>query len=191
MARTQYKQPDFEKRRKRGFAKPKSLFGSHPKEGKYEFAPLPELPSADTRSDKEKQVARTLKDERLAKAILKLQQKYTNGTLPELVTLHYLVKWNVPHWYQVALFGGHVRGGVIPDFVVNRGGRGLAIQVQGNYWHEGFEAEQKDRLAKMQLIGQVVNGTQIEQVVEVWENKLYDDPEEVLNMALMGIELGE
>lgn len=188
---TRPKTPSFKRPRKKGFSKTKNLFGSQPKEGEYEFAPLPDLPGADMRSDKEKQVARTLGDDKLAKDVLRLQEnEYPNGTLPELVTENYLRKWNVPHWYQVALFGGHVRGGLIPDFVISQGGTGQALQIQGTYWHEGFEAEEIDRTAKVRMLGHVVNGVRIEQVVEVWDTTLYSDPEHVLRLALAGIELG-
>jgi hypothetical protein len=185
------KTPKFDKPRKRGFKKTKNLFGSQPKERKYEFAEMTGLPEMiDPRSEKEKQVARTLGDDKLAKKIIELQGEHPNGTLPELLTLHYLIRWNVPHWYQVALFGGHIRDGLIPDFVVNQGGTGLAIEVQGNYWHEGFVNEEIYTRKQYRMLGQIVNGTRIDRVVEVWENKLYADAERVLRLALAGIELG-
>ncbi len=188
---TRYKQPSFKKHRKRGFKKTKSLFGAKPKEAEYKFAPLPSMDEMlDLRSEKEKQVTRTLGDEKLAKAVIRLQKEFPNGTLPELVALHYLKKWNVPYWYQVALFGGHMRGGLIPDFVVNMSGTGLAIEIQGTYWHEGFQHEEADRAANMKMLGQVVDGTKIEQVIEVWDTTLYKNPDEVMRLALAGIERG-
>ena len=188
MARTQRKAPSFKPSDKKGFGRTKNLFGSKPKEEDYKFAPLPPLDPEDTRSDKEKQVARTLDDDELAKQVIKLQEQHPNGTLPELVTLHYLLKWNVPHWYQIALFGGHVRGGIIPDFILTSG---TAIEVQGSYWHEGFERDEADRTKQFRMLGQVVNGIRIERVVEVWDTKLYNDPDRVLELALAGIGLGE
>ncbi len=190
-ARTRHKQPSFKKPRKRGFKKTKNLFGSKPKEGTYEFAPLPSMDETlDMRSEKEKQVTRTLGDEKLAKSVIHLQKEYPNGTLPELVALNYLRKWNVPYWYQVAMFGGHRKGGLIPDFVVSNGGTGEAIEIQGTYWHEGFAHEEADRTSNIRMLGQIVNGVKIEKVIEVWDTTLYKNPDEVMRLALAGIEMG-
>lgn len=190
MARTRRraKAPSFKPARKKGFSKSENLFGSKPKEDEYQFATLQVDDTFDPRSDVEKQVTRTLNDEKLAKAVMRLKAQHPNGSLPELVTLHYLLRWNVPHWYQVALFGGHVRGGLIPDFILSSG---TALEVQGQYWHEGFEAEEADRTKQYRMLGQNVNGIRIEKVVEIWEQKLYDNPDRVVQMAIQGIGLGE
>lgn len=130
-------------------------------------------------------------DYKLAKRVATLMDTYPDGTIPELITLDYLEQQQIPYTYQAWIYGGRSRqGGVIPDFVLAPGGRGMAWLVQGDYWHTRAEVAESDVSDKLRLLGTMFHGVQIEQVIELWEQRIYKDRPEIFELAVMGIELG-
>lgn len=142
----------------------------------------------DQRSALEIRFAQALDDEKLARKLVKLQAKFPVATLPELVAYEWLQRRNIPFSFQVELFGGRrVRGGLLPDFVIEQGATALAWQIQGEYWHSVGLKDDADRTNNLRMLGQVVDGRRIEQVVELWENDIYQKRPQVFNMGLAGI----
>lgn len=134
---------------------------------------------------------RSTADFKLAKRVATLMGQYPDGTIPELVTLDWLEQQKIPYTYQAWIYGGRSRqGGVIPDFVLESGGRGMAWLVQGDYWHSKAEVSSSDVSDKLKLLGVLFHGVRIEEVVELWENKIYSKRPQVFEWALMGIEMG-
>ena len=159
---------------------------------------LPKLSGAERRplnliSDKERELTRTLKGDRtLARRVLTLQEKNPLGTVPELVAMDWLNTRHHKYFYQVQVLGGRRAGGLVPDFVIPQGaGTTLALLVHGTYWHEGFAKKERDKGSKIRLIGTNVFGFRIDQVVEVWDNRLYTDRERTMNAAMAGVEIGQ
>jgi hypothetical protein len=176
---------------KTGFSGPENLFGKGEKEPEA-FKPESFVVEAeDDRPDQLKQWEKTLEDPKLAKKAWDLFIKWPEATLPELILWMELKERNVVFDYQVAILGGtRKRGGLIPDFLVKRGGEGLAIEVNGSYWHEGAEKQEKDRADALRMKGVLVNGVRIKQVVTVWDVDLYPSKDRrriTVDNALAGI----
>lgn len=133
-------------------------------------------------------------DVELAKRIASLQQRYPNGTMIELMVYDWLVRH--PEWqfiYQATLYGAP-RGAsglpLVPDFVIwVDASRGIAIQVQGEYWHTLPGRREKDAAHALLTIGQRVQGVRIEQLVNVWEPHIMNDLDGVMRRAVAGIEI--
>jgi hypothetical protein len=141
--------------------------------------------------EKEREVTRTLGDPALAKRVLTLQKKNPLGTLPELVAMDWLNSRHFQYYYQVHVLGGRRAGGLVHDFVIPQSASStLALLVNGSYWHSGFAQKEQDSSAKIRLIGTNVFGFHIDQVVEVWDTKLYSDRDKTMNAAMAGVELG-
>lgn len=138
---------------------------------------------------------RLLGDVKTAKRCRTLQDRFPTATLPELVTYDFLQQKNIRFDFQPALFGGrNVRGGVVPDFMVYRGGGGVAWLIQGDYFHgQQFQAKfgqvGRDRAAKLRLVGKSFNGVEIKAVISLWEEDIYSKRPQVFEYALNGIEL--
>lgn len=134
-------------------------------------------------------------DEGVAKRCAALSRalfKTYEGTIPELVTHDWLTQNNVPFEFQAFVYGGRNKlGGVIPDFVVWPGGRGLAWFIDTLYWHSKPEVAASDAVDRVRLLGAVVAGIRIEQVVSLWETRIYNSRPAVFQMALAGIEMGK
>jgi hypothetical protein len=135
-------------------------------------------------------------DMKMAQRVAKLYQNGStetgDGTIPELITYDWLQSRQIPFTYQAWIYGGRSRhGGVIPDFVLEYNGKGMAWLIQGNYWHSKSEVSASDIIDKMKLVGSWFHGIYIEVVVELWENKVYHNRPEVFEMALLGIGLGQ
>lgn len=155
---------------------------------------LPGPPPLPTAEQFEDDALRTLElrvgDAALAKRVQKLQAKHPVGSVPELIVLDWLVRNGWQHLYQHALFGGRsLRGGLLPDFVVFTGGSASVWQVQGEYWHSTKLKGDKDQVANLRMLGQVVDGNRIETVVELWEDDIYRKRPQIFYMALAGIGL--
>jgi hypothetical protein len=130
---------------------------------------------------------------KIAKRVLQLMPEYPAGSFPELVVFHYLESKSIPFHYQATLFGGRrAKGGILPDFIVQYGGKGMAWNVQGEYWHRRDSAHgQKDAISNLRMLGQVYKGVRIEQVVELWENDILRKRPMVFLQALQGVGLRE
>lgn len=164
-----------------------SLDGSRRKQGtepeyvsraKHEF---------DTTSDTEDRLARELRSRELAKRVVSLQKKHPYGTVPELLTVDYLDKKGERYTYQAQLFGGWVRGGLIPDFLVHNPSGLLALLINGNYWHP---SQGKNEADKLRIKAALWEGSEIQNAIIVWESRLMQDRDDTLDAALAGIELG-
>lgn len=66
----------------------------------------------------------------------------------------------------------------------------MAVLVQGQYWHTRTEVAESDAADKLKLLGVMFHGVQIEQVIEIWEQRIYKDRPEIFELMLVGIELG-
>jgi len=132
-------------------------------------------------------------DEKTAKRVLALQQQYPNGTVPELICMDWLDANKYRYIYQGQLYGGRATsGGLLPDFVVDTGGAdGVAMQVQGDYWHakRSVEKQFSDAEDNMRLLGQVVGGIKIGKVIGVWEGDLLRRRNQTMQYAVAGISL--
>ena len=81
------------------------------------------------------------------------------GSLPELMVFGELVRRGLIHgidfFYQSPLYGGRQRpGGYVLDFVFGPAYPGLAINVQGLFWHYGHGSGRiaLDRLLREQMV---------------------------------------
>lgn len=163
---------------------------------------LPELTGADPRvaereDDELQKIVRTLGGTtealKIAKRVMVLRQEHPAGSLPELVTYHWLESRNIPFTFQAMLFGGRrTKGGLVPDFVIQYGGKGMAWQIQGEYWHDrATQHGRKDMSNTIRLLGSVYKGVRIDYVVEVWEKDIYHKRPFVFLQALQGVGLRE
>ena len=146
----------------------------------------------DLRDDAEVRLLRLLDgDEKLVKRILKLQQEYPAGTVPEFICYEWLERNRYKFTYQAMLFGGRrSSGGLLPDFVVQvGGGQSVAWQVQGEYWHSLARKGAYDRTVSLRLRGAWFQGRRIWAVAELWEADLLDphSRETVCRLGLQGI----
>jgi hypothetical protein len=159
--------------------------------------PLPLLPSGgmtqvDVTPDEEQELARVLKDEKLARRVVSLQQEHPYGTVPEMLLLDFLQQKGERYKYQAQLFGGFRSGGLVPDFVVSRGGSSRAILVNGSYWHNVPGKREKDASDKLRLLNSYYEGELITSAVIVWESRLMAPSRDVtMEAALAGVEMGQ
>lgn len=118
------------------------------------------------------------------------KDKLPEATTPELVTYLWLQKKGLQFEYQVEAAGGRsTTGGSVVDFLVH-GSRVWAWRIQGHYFHSAPDKAAKDEIAKKFLIGATTSsGYQIDGVVDVWDFQIYQDRENVLTLATVGIQL--
>lgn len=128
-------------------------------------------------------------DVKLAKRVLGMKPEFPAASIPELIVYCWLTDKKIPFTYQAMLFGGRrSKGGLVPDFVVDYNGQGLAWQIEGEYWHrQQSEHGQKDASVKMRLTGTVYKGVRISTVVSLWEKDIYKLRPRIFNFALSGI----
>jgi hypothetical protein len=158
---------------------------------------LPLLPKGfrerfDLTDDRVDRLAYVLNDERLAQRVIDMQDgDYPYGTVPEMIMLDFLQAKGERYKFQAQLYGGWRRGGLVPDFVVSRGGRARALLINGIYWHNIPGKKQKDVADKLRIVNQYFDGDLITDATIIWETRIVDDPERERNMqlALEGIEL--
>jgi hypothetical protein len=157
---------------------------------------LPLLPAGlntfiDVVDDEEQELARALNDDRLARRIMRLKRgDYPYGTVPELIMLDFLMEKNERYKYQAQLFGGWRSGGLVPDFVVSRGGTARALLINGNYWHKVPGKQEKDASDKLRLTGSFYDGEVISDVTIVWESRLMShERRATMEQALQGVEM--
>ena len=132
-----------------------------------------------------------LGDEDVAQRVIDLAQKFPLASLPELVVYDWLSREEYQFTFQGEFGGGRKqKGGAVPDFVVNWGGKGLVLRVQGEYWHTLPGQVEKDYAQRLQMMGQYVNGLQVTSIVDVWEEPIYRRLDYVMRMAMAGIEIG-
>lgn len=145
------------------------------------------------RDEKAAQMERLLHDAQLVKRVRKLQARYPNGTLPEMVAMDWLIENGQSFEYQVGIHGGRAtRGGLVSDFVVFHSTTADVWFIQGDYWHSrlGNVSIEKNTADKLRTVGQWVNGVRIEKALELWERRIYEQRPNIFVMAMAGIELG-
>ena len=127
---------------------------------------------------------------RIAKTFLGLKVQYPRGTLPELIFLMILKKLGVDYVYQEDVRGGRsIYGGLVVDFFIPS--IATACRIMGNYFHTRPDQVQRDEAQKTILLASVINGVQVQRVVDVWEMPLYScNREAVVKSALNGVEWG-
>jgi hypothetical protein len=103
-------------------------------------------------------------DERLEKMAVQ-----DTGTLPERLVEKWLIHRQYPYQKQLSLLGGNLRvGGGVVDFLVSYGPPpGVAVRVQGDYWHTLTPRIAKDRIQYQRLIAKGYI------VLDLWEGELY------------------
>ncbi len=147
-------------------------------------------PIMDLQPSQLRELTLLLGDEDVAQRVIDLAQKFPLASLPELVVYDWLSREEYQFVFQGEFGGGRtIHGGAVPDFVVNWGGKGLVLRVQGEYWHTLPGQVEKDLGQKMQMMGQYVNGLRVAAIVDVWENDIYKRREHTMQMAIAGIEL--
>ena len=91
------------------------------------------------------------------------------GTLPERIVRRWLMKSGLPYYEQQIAEGGHLRiGGAVVDFIVQIGRPpGIAVRVQGSYWHKLPERVAKEfvQYNRLQAKGY--------RVADLWEGDVY------------------
>lgn len=101
---------------------------------------------------------------------------------PEKVVYSYLTMYQIPFEMQEKFFGGVTMiGGSVVDFTLDQ--YNLALRVMGTYWHSSVEAMSRDRESRLRLMGLGYT------VIDMWEDKLMQDPETVIQLALQGVEV--
>ena len=130
--------------------------------------------------------------EKRARRVWKLMEKGVQGTLPELLTYDWLERQKLGFQFQSGQMGGRrTSGGAVVDFIVDGlAADGLYIwRVQGEYWHKGPAVERKDWMQKARLLRLKIGGVPVVEVVDLWENDVYDRYPEVFRRAEMGMGL--
>lgn len=152
---------------------------------------IPQTVVVDLLTDEEGELIRLLGgDRQLARRAMRLRGQYPLASFPELITYDWLQQRNLSFTFQAKLFGGRaVRGGVVPDFLLNYGGQGMIWRIQGEYWHTRPGNRNKDLNEKIRLLGSEQNGLRIEHVIDIWEDDVYNKRPQVFHLALAGIGL--
>ncbi len=128
----------------------------------------------------------------LAKRIMSLAEKFPVATVPELICYSWLMAEGLRFDFQIELFGGRrFEGGLLPDFVVHGGNaEAIVFQIQGQFWHSIARKGFHDQTSQWRMLGQIVNGSTISKVVEIFEDDLYMGRHvQTLFYALAGISL--
>lgn len=131
------------------------------------------------------------KDLKVARQAAKLQQQLPYATTPELLVYLWLKEKGIPFEFQAEANGGRQHtGGSVVDFLAHPGPT-WAIRVQGTWWHGLSEQQRLDEIRRRLLEGALVMGYQVDGVVDVWENRVYQDRETVMTLAMAGIQIGQ
>ena len=129
-------------------------------------------------------------DEGLVKRLLKLKQRFPVGTYPELLTYDWLQRQPLTFEYQVELYGGRgAPGALIPDFVIFEGKGCDVWLVQGEYWHTLAGRRPHDEVARLRMLGTLIHGAKVNEVIELWEDDIYSQRPRVFWLALAGMEM--
>lgn len=136
-------------------------------------------------------LGRQPRDWKLAQRVARLMVDFPGGTIPELVTYDWLKQKDIPFTYQAWIAGGRSRkGGVVPDIVLSYAGKGMAWLIQGIYFHSKPDISASDKVDIMTIKGSWFHNIYIEEVVELWEPRIYRDRPQIFEYALLGIEMG-
>lgn len=131
------------------------------------------------------------KDLKVARQAAKLQQSLPYATTPELLVYLWLKEKGIPFEFQAQANGGRREtGGSVIDFLVHQGNN-WAWRIQGTWWHGQPEQVRLDEIRRRLLEGQYVMGYQIDGVIDIWEHAIYRDREQVLTLAMAGVQVGQ
>lgn len=128
-----------------------------------------------------------------AMAAYRLQKRGIHGTLPELLTYHWLEIRNRQFDFQSSLMGGRlIMGGAVADFLIfDLAPGGIVVwRVAGDYWHCQPERVRSDFEQRERLLTESYMGTPVVQVVDLWESAIYFCYPLVFEMAEVGVEIG-
>lgn len=160
---------------------------------------LPSLPELGSKPDEpNKTLIEELADEvgsySLAKKLAVLQGLLPNATIPELIAMEFLDRRGYEYQYQVPVGGGRARaGGIVLDFLVSSGaGRAMGWRIQGKVIHSLRGRGELDAIQAASLRGSYVQGTKLEDLVDLYDTKLLDPGtrEGTLEKATTGISVG-
>jgi len=116
-----------------------------------------------------------------------MQNEIPNASLPEAIVYDYLKLKGRPFIFQAPVFGGRgMKGGLVPDFLVENGGEWLVWNVQGEYWHSDAINNNKDASFRYRLLGAIVMGMKVQAVSELWESDIYNDRPAIWELAWAG-----
>ena len=93
------------------------------------------------------------------------------GTLPERIIANWLAGRGIMYQWQTPVAGGALHiGGSIVDFILPTVGLppGLAMRVQGAYWHSLFSRQSRDAMQHERLVALGYT------TVDAWENEVYE-----------------
>lgn len=128
-----------------------------------------------------------------AMSAYRLKKRGIHGTLPELLTYHWLERKGRLFDFQSSLMGGRlIMGGAVADFLIqDLVPGGLVVwRVQGDYWHTQPERARSDFLQKERLLTESYMGVPVEQVIDLWESAIYWAYPDVYEQAEAGVEIG-
>lgn len=113
-------------------------------------------------------------------------------TLPEAIFYYGLEKRERKFFYQTSIEGGRTElGGMVVDFIVDMGGIGLGVLVNGDFWHSKPEQRMRDLETRLRVIGMNYQGLIITDCLEIWESVLMSCMrDEAIDALLNGIEWG-
>lgn len=123
----------------------------------------------------------------------RLLRRGIEGTLPELLTYHWLERRSRAFDFQSSIMGGRlILGGAVADFIIeDLVPGGLAVwRVQGDYWHVEPARMQADMLQRERLLTETYMGVRVLQVVDLWESAIYWAYPDVFEQAEAGVEIG-
>jgi len=117
------------------------------------------------------------------------RDRLPDATTPELITYVWLKERAYDFEFQVEAAGGRRdTGGSVIDFVV-KAGKTWAWRIEGKFWHSRPEQMALDEIRRKNLIGAYVGKFQLDGVVDIWEDIIYQDRDSVFSMALAGYQL--
>ena len=112
---------------------------------------------------------------------------YPAMTLPEAIYWYLCEKFQVEFVYQSDFGGGRELGGAVIDFLLPD--FGVAVYVNGVWWHSKLEVVERDLAAMIAVVGQVVAGVKISSAVRVSDLRLQSlEREDVFKLSLAGVE---
>lgn len=127
--------------------------------------------------------------ERIARFHFDKQEQYPSITLPESIYMYLCEKHNVAYIYQADfLYGRGYLGGAVIDFILPE--TNVAIWVNGLYWHGKPEIEERDIIHMQLVIGEKVEGVQIDHAVRVSDRRLLSlERDDVFLLSVSGVEM--
>lgn len=146
-------------------------------------------PASRDQDERFQRFLREIGNEAIAKRCWALFMQHPRATLPELIGMEWLIRHQYKYKYLASgLKGRRRKNGAEIDLLVFMPAGGLALFIQGEYWHSMIETKQRDRIQILALPGTISEGVIIYKVIEVWEDDLYKGKaDRTMSMALQGM----